>query len=59
MTGWSQGLRAELAGKGIRVTTVSPGIMRTGSHIQARYTGNAEEEYRWFGSAASSAGDGY
>jgi NAD(P)-dependent dehydrogenase (short-subunit alcohol dehydrogenase family) len=53
MTGWSQGLRAELAGKGIRVTTVSPGVMRTGSHIQARYTGNAEEEYRWFGSAAS------
>ena len=39
MTGWSQGLRAELAGKGIRVTTVSPGIMRTGSHIQARFSG--------------------
>jgi short-subunit dehydrogenase len=53
MTGWSQGLRAELAGKGIRVTTVTPGIMRTGSHIQAHYSGNAEEEYRWFGGAAS------
>jgi short-subunit dehydrogenase len=53
MTGWSQGLRAELAGKGIRVTTVTPGIMRTGSHIQARYSGNAEGEYRWFGGAAS------
>jgi short-subunit dehydrogenase len=53
LTGWSQGLRAELAGKGIRVTTVAPGIMRTGSHIQARYTGNAEKEYRWFAGAAS------
>jgi short-subunit dehydrogenase len=53
MTGWSQGLRAELSGKGIRVTTVTPGIMRTGSHIQAQYSGNAEDEYRWFGGAAS------
>jgi short-subunit dehydrogenase len=56
MTGWSQGLRAELAGKGIRVTTVSPGIMRTGSHIQARFSGNARAEYRWFASAASLPG---
>jgi short-subunit dehydrogenase len=56
MTGWSQGLRAELAGKGIRVTTVSPGIMRTGSHIQARFSGNAPAEYRWFASAASLPG---
>jgi short-subunit dehydrogenase len=56
LTGWSQGLRAELAGRGIQVTTVSPGIMRTGSHIQARFTGNAEEEYRWFAAAASLPG---
>jgi short-subunit dehydrogenase len=56
MTGWSQGLRAELAGKGIRVTTVSPGIMRTGSHIQARFSGKAQSEYRWFAAAASLPG---
>jgi short-subunit dehydrogenase len=56
MTGWSQGLRAELAGKGIRVTTVCPGIMRTGSHIQARFTGDQEQEYRWFAAAASLPG---
>jgi short-subunit dehydrogenase len=56
ITGWSQGLRAELAGKGIRVTTVCPGIMRTGSHIQARFTGHREQEYRWFGAAASLPG---
>jgi NAD(P)-dependent dehydrogenase (short-subunit alcohol dehydrogenase family) len=56
ITGWSQGLRAELAGKGIRVTTVCPGIMRTGSHIQARFTGDQEQEYRWFAAAASLPG---
>jgi short-subunit dehydrogenase len=56
VTGWSQGLHAELTGKGIRVTTVSPGIMRTGSHVQARFTGNAEQEYRWFAAAASLPG---
>ena len=56
MTGWSQGLRAELTGKGICVTTVFPGVMRTGSHIQARFTGNAAKEYRWFASAASFPG---
>ena len=42
ITGWSQGLRAELAGKGIQVTTVCPGIMRTGSHIQALFAGDRE-----------------
>ena len=56
LTGWSQGLRAELAAKHIRVTTVAPGIMRTGSHIQARFTGQAEKEYRWFAAAASFPG---
>jgi short-subunit dehydrogenase len=53
LVGWSQGLRAELNGKGIDVITVTPGMMRTGSHIQARYTGNTESEYSWFASAAS------
>jgi short-subunit dehydrogenase len=56
ITGWSQGLRAELTGRGIQVTTVSPGIMRTGSHIQARFTGDAQKEYRWFAAAGSLPG---
>jgi short-subunit dehydrogenase len=53
LVGWSQGLRAEMRVKGIDVITVTPGIMRTGSHIQARFAGNTEREYSWFASAAS------
>ena len=56
LVGWSQGLRAELTRQGIQVTTVTPGVMRTGSHIQARYTGNTAKEYRWFAAAASFPG---
>lgn len=46
-TGFSEGLRAELAGTGIRVTTVSPGLMRTGTHVNAYYKGHGREEFRW------------
>ncbi|HLV79605.1 MAG TPA: SDR family NAD(P)-dependent oxidoreductase [Chthonomonadaceae bacterium] len=35
--GFSEGLRAELAKDGVLVTTVCPGLMRTGSHVQARF----------------------
>ena len=34
--GLSEGLRAELGQEGIRVTTVVPGLMRTGSYVQQR-----------------------
>ena len=53
LVGWSQGLRAELAGKGVRVNTITPGIMRTGSHIQARFAGKQRAEYGWFAGFAS------
>jgi NAD(P)-dependent dehydrogenase (short-subunit alcohol dehydrogenase family) len=46
-TGFSEGLRAELAGTGIRVTTISPGLMRTGTHVNAYYKGHGREEFRW------------
>ncbi|MFO0852666.1 MAG: SDR family oxidoreductase [Gemmataceae bacterium] len=46
--GLSSGLRAELAPHGITVTTVCPGLMRTGSHLQAEFKGRHEEEYNWF-----------
>lgn len=51
--GLSEGLRAELAADGIRVTTVLPGEMRTGSHLNAFFSGPQEGEYRWFGFGAS------
>ncbi|WP_405015069.1 SDR family NAD(P)-dependent oxidoreductase [Kitasatospora sp. NBC_01539] len=51
--GLSQGLRAELAGTGVSVTTVLPGLMRTGSHTAARFHGRPGAEYGWFAAAAS------
>ena len=35
------------------VTTVVPGLMRTGSHLHARFGGRPEREYTWFSLAAS------
>lgn len=54
--GFSEGLNAELRSKGIHVLTVCPGLMRTGSHVQAQFTGDAEREYRWFSLSASLPG---
>ncbi|AXC14618.1 3-oxoacyl-[acyl-carrier protein] reductase [Acidisarcina polymorpha] len=56
LVGFSQGLTAELRTKGIRVTTVCPGLMRTGSHLHAEFTGNRQHEYRWFSLGASLPG---
>jgi NAD(P)-dependent dehydrogenase (short-subunit alcohol dehydrogenase family) len=51
--GFSEGLRAELAGDGIAVTTVVPGEMKTGSFLHAEFGGDREAEYRWFALGAS------
>jgi short-subunit dehydrogenase len=51
--GFSEGLRAELGRGPITVTTVVPGLMRTGSHLQARFTGQAGKEFTWFSLGAS------
>jgi len=48
LVGLSEGLRAELAKDGIAVTTVTPGLMRTGSPLQATFKGQNEKEYTWF-----------
>jgi NAD(P)-dependent dehydrogenase (short-subunit alcohol dehydrogenase family) len=53
IVGYSQTMRAELLGKGIRVTTVCPGLMRTGSSPFVFLTGNREKEYRWFSKSES------
>ncbi len=51
--GFSQGLHAEVRGKGVHVLTVCPGLMRTGSHVNAFFSGDAEREYRWFSLGAT------
>lgn len=48
LVGLSGGLRAELAKFGIRVTTACPGLMRTGSHLNAEFKGKHADEYAWF-----------
>jgi NAD(P)-dependent dehydrogenase (short-subunit alcohol dehydrogenase family) len=48
MAGFSEGLHAELANKGIIVTTVVPGFMRTGSYVKQIFKGRYREEYAWF-----------
>ncbi|MBM7118582.1 SDR family NAD(P)-dependent oxidoreductase [Archangium primigenium] len=48
LVGLSDGLRAELAQDGIRVTTVCPTLMRTGSPPNAFFKGDHEAEYAWF-----------
>ncbi len=48
LTGFSEGLHSELRQKGIRVTTVCPGLMRSGGEAHAHFTGDVEAEKRWF-----------
>ena len=48
LTGLSDGLRAELARDNITVTTVCPGLMRTGSPVNAMFKGRQPQEYAWF-----------
>ncbi|HEX8271264.1 MAG TPA: SDR family NAD(P)-dependent oxidoreductase [Longimicrobiaceae bacterium] len=48
---FSEGLRAELAKDGIRVTTVVPGLMRTGSPMNAEMHGDPAAEFGWFSAA--------
>ncbi|MBV9792498.1 MAG: SDR family NAD(P)-dependent oxidoreductase [Actinobacteria bacterium] len=51
--GFSEGLRAELGRRPVTVTTVVPGLMRTGSHLNAEFAGRQDEEFTWFGLGAS------
>ncbi|MFN2508171.1 MAG: SDR family NAD(P)-dependent oxidoreductase [Chthoniobacterales bacterium] len=48
LVGLSDSVRAELARDRIFVTTVAPGMMRTGSHVNAKFKGNHEAEFAWF-----------
>ena len=48
LVGLSKGLRAELVKDRIYVTTVCPGLMRTGSPRHAMFKGKHRAEYAWF-----------
>ena len=48
LTGLSDGLGYELARHNIRVTTVCPGLMRTGSPLNATFKGRHPQEFAWF-----------
>lgn len=48
LVGFSDSLRAELWRQNILVTTVIPGLMRTGSPPNARFKGRHKQEYAWF-----------
>jgi short-subunit dehydrogenase len=52
LTGFSEGLHAELRRKGVRVTTVCPGLMRTGGESHAHFYGSIDKEKTWFQTAA-------
>jgi short-subunit dehydrogenase len=54
--GFSETLQIELRPKGILVTTVNPGLMRTGSYPHANFVGQRKKEYRWFAFSASTPG---
>ena len=48
LAGFSQGIRAELMRDKVMVTTVYPGLMRTGSPRNAEFKGKHRAEYTWF-----------
>ena len=50
---FSEGLRAEMGKTDIKVVTVAPGLMRTGSHLNAEFKGKHTQEFTWFSLAGN------
>ena len=48
LVGLSEGMRSELDKDNMYVTTVCPGLMRTGSHVNAKFKGQHRAEYTLF-----------
>ncbi len=53
LVGLGEAWATELAGTGVTVTTICPGLLRTGSTGHAQIKGHHAQEYRWFKLAAS------
>src|SRR5205823_10251415 len=56
LTGFSEGLRSELIKDNVYVTSVYPGLMRTGSPRNAIFKGKHKAEYAWFSISGSLPG---
>src|SRR5579875_2427443 len=56
VVGFSEGLHAELRKANILVTTVCPGLMRTGGEDHAHFLGNTDKEAAWFKFSAKTPG---
>ncbi|CAN5328592.1 SDR family oxidoreductase [soil metagenome] len=56
LSGLSKGVAAEVNSRNIRVTSVYPGLMRTGSPRNVEVKGKYEKEYAWFKIADSLPG---
>jgi short-subunit dehydrogenase len=54
--GFSEAMRAELSRENVKVTTVVPGLMRTGSHLNAHFKGDHSAEFTWFAFGAATPG---
>lgn len=48
LVGLSNAMHGELLKDNIYVTTVCPGLMRTGSHVNAIFKGQNQREFAWF-----------
>ncbi len=48
LAGLSSAMQAELSKDNIHITTVYPGLMRTGSHVNAMFKGQNEKEFALF-----------
>ncbi len=56
LVGLSDSMRSELARDRIYVTTVAPGMMRSGSHVNAQFKGRHADEFAWFATANAMPG---
>lgn len=56
LAGFSEALSEEIAKDNILVTTIYPGLMRTGSPVQAVFKGDHEKEFAWFATSDSAPG---
>ncbi len=53
LSGFSEGITAELEQYNIKVTSVYPGLMQTGGHRHIDVKGKYEKEYQWFSATAT------